>query len=241
MKTKLLFGIAIGVLFFSILITCSREKAEKEAIEDTVVLKFLESKTFERTKRDLLCYGDISFSEIKSGIVNYDTIQISILCVPVYLKGKENGILEVVDLKSSNFLPNGDSYALNFVDLRDSNSSTLSGSVRMIDMNYENFEHSKLEIDNNLIKSWQCNNLPDDLVKKYSKLSNQNRLKSLKQKKLCDLNGDGNVSFTECYKCLSDAIDANGFSKFMCDIPFAGWTSCWYSKTAACLVISAMY
>ena len=58
---------------------------------------------------------------------------------------------------------------------------------------------------------------------------------------ICDGNGDQNISFSECYKCVSDAIAADGFSTFICDIPILGWASCFVSKSATCIVLSSAY
>ena len=58
---------------------------------------------------------------------------------------------------------------------------------------------------------------------------------------LCDSNSDQNISFSECYKCATDAISADGFSTFVCDIPILGWASCWVSKSATCVYLSSAY
>jgi len=212
-----------------------------EAKMNPVVVEFINSKTFLRVKSDIEAYGAINYKEIMSGTVTYDTLKISVIGVPVFNNGKKTGILEVVDLKTDKYLPHGDSYAMNFVNVRNFDLKTLTGELEMIDMNYENFIHSNFQIEQNSIISCKYHGLPTAQVERYKQFNNPNKAKSLKSQQLCDSNGNGNVSFTECYKCLSDAIDANGFSKFICDTPIAGWASCWASKSAACVYISAMY
>lgn len=54
-----------------------------------------------------------------------------------------------------------------------------------------------------------------------------------------DLNGNGDVSFFECYKVANDAIEQDGFSSWVCDFPVLGWLSCWGTVSAACAYYSA--
>jgi len=54
-----------------------------------------------------------------------------------------------------------------------------------------------------------------------------------------DTNGNGDVTFFECYKAVNEAIDADGFSSWVCDFPVLGWLSCWGSVSTACAIYSA--
>ena len=237
-------SLIISVIFLGSVIFVACSKKDRDTIDDSqdpVVSSFLKSKTFLGSKDKIEIYGKISYKDIKSELISNGTDQISVLTIPVLREGKKVGIVEVVDLKTTSFLPDGYSYALNFVNLVDFDLNTLTGHIEMIDLNYDDFLHSKIEISNNLIKSWKFQSPPDQLIVKYQSIRKSNKLKSLKSQKACDGNKDGNVSFWECYKCLSDAIEADGFSKFICDIPIVGWASCTTSKTAACVYISAAY
>jgi hypothetical protein len=109
----------------------------------------------------------------------------------------------------------------------------------MVDLNFDSFIHSSITVEKNQIKSWKCDGLSEKLSKKYSTCRNPNKSIALAKKHLCDGNGNGDVSFSECYKCVTAAIDADGFSSWVCDFPVAGWLSCWGSTTATCVYISA--
>jgi hypothetical protein len=93
--------------------------------------------------------------------------------------------------------------------------------------------------------------LPEELRKKFASI----RLKPKSNTSLsenyitlgtkavpCDYNHNGNLSFLECYSCLDSATDVQGtFGKWWCDVPVAGWASCWSSISAACVVLSSVY
>jgi hypothetical protein len=219
--------ISILLLGSAIFIACSKkDRVTIVENQDPVISSFLKSKTFLGSKDKIEIYGKISYNDIKSKLISNGSDQISVLEIPILKGGKKVGIVEVVDLKTTSFLPHGYSYALNFVNLVDFDLNTLTGNVEMIDLNYDNFSHSKIEISNNLIKSWKCQSPPVELIIKYQSIRKSNKLKSLQSQNACDGNRNGNVSFMECYTCFSNAIDANGLSKFICDVPIVGWASC---------------
>ncbi len=56
-----------------------------------------------------------------------------------------------------------------------------------------------------------------------------------------DSNGDGDVSFFECYRYVTKAIDDDGFSSWVCDFPVLGWLSCWGSVSTACVYYSSTH
>jgi hypothetical protein len=244
MKKVVISISALIIMISAVFFACSKNSSELDEIQDPVVLKFLSSETFARFKNTIESKGKISYKEIKSGILKYGNEEISVLGIPLFSKGKKVGIIEVIDLKSSEYLPNGDSYALNLVDMTNFNLQTSTGRISMYDLNYDCFLHSKFEVKNNLIKSFTSNDLPIPLLNKYKRGS---RLKGApspdKDKHLppFDDNGNGDISFTECYKGINEAIDRDGFSSFVCDVPIAGWASCWASVSAACVYISAKY
>ena len=109
----------------------------------------------------------------------------------------------------------------------------------MVDLNFDNYMHSSIVVEKNKIKSWKSEGLSEKLSNKYKKFRNPNIKNIFAKRHLCDANKNGDVSFSECYKCVADAIDADGFSSWVCDFPVAGWLSCWGSTTAACVYISA--
>ncbi|MFT3933945.1 MAG: hypothetical protein QM726_10045 [Chitinophagaceae bacterium] len=267
MKRKIL--LPVSLLFFVgliILMSCKKESDQSfniPAINDPVIQNLTASETFKRHASFVqsignIAYNEISYSTIKTG--NADSTLLFI--VPVYNEGKLVGNVEMVDLKNTSLLPNKDTYGINYVNLSKFDMKTKTGYVEMIDLNYDNFLHSKITVSNNRILSWVATGLSSSLKEKYKNLrvvasrttSNSSRTAGSALLSptdpvtelpniytLCDQNGDHNISFAECYKCASDAITADGFSNFVCDLPIAGWAACWVSKTAACVYVSAKY
>lgn len=235
------FSLAILMLFTCslIFISCSYEQFEVEPMANSTVTKFLSSDTYKRHKIYINTLGNIIDDSIKTNIIKVSNKDVSTLTVPIYKNSRLAGYIEVVDLEDTKYLPNDDKYALNYVNLENFDTNTLSGSVEMIDLNFDNFKHSKIIVSKNDILSWENQGLPAELSDKYKEYRNINNIKSLRASHLCDSKNNGDVSFSECYKCINDAIDADGFSSFICDVPIAGWASCWASVSAACVYISA--
>lgn len=92
-------------------------KTKSKKKQDPLASKFLESKTFLSHKDDIAKYGMISYSEIKSAVISIKNEKITVLSIPVKDGNKTIGTLEVVDLKNTSYLPNGDTYALNYIIL----------------------------------------------------------------------------------------------------------------------------
>lgn len=241
MKNLLIFCLAILLVFSAFFIACSDEMKDDDAIQDPVIVKFLESKTFFRAKTTIESYGTISYKDIKSGIIKEGKFKISVLGIPIIENGEKIGIVEVVDLETDKYLPNGDSYALNYVNFKNFDLETLTGTVEMADLNYDNSIHSIFIVENNIITSFKHYQMPIALKEKYASIKKPNKLKSSKSEVLCDGDGDGDVSFFECYGCIEDAIDDSAEASFFCGIPVAGWASCWASVSIACVYISANY
>lgn len=220
-------------------ISCTNNENRIEKNEDPLITKFLNSNTFLNHKDQIMKYGNISYGEIKTAVISTENDKITVLSIPIKDGNITIGTLEAVDLSNTKYLPNGDTCALNYINLTKFNSKTLTGLIQMVDLNFDNFVHSKIFVEKNKIKSWKCLGLSESLKVKYRKYRNPNTKNTLTQRHLCDGNNNGDVSFSECYKCVSDSIDADGFSSWVCDFPIAGWLSCWGSTTATCVYISA--
>ncbi len=242
MKKTYLFvnATVISIVVILILFSCNNDVSENiPDVKDQEVNKFIHSNTFKSHYFEILKYGEIDFDEIVSNTQTILEYTITSFVLPVKKNNKIVGYIESVDLLNTKFLPNGDKYAMNYVDLSKFDISSLSGEVKMIDLNYDSFTHSVIEVKDNVIESWASEGLSEELSEKYEDCRNPNKGSSLRAAHLCDGNKNGDVSFAECYKCLSDAINDNGLALFICEIPVAGWASCWTSKTGACIYISS--
>jgi hypothetical protein len=234
----------LNLIAVTALISCEQIDQNKfpEAEEKNT---FLASSTFERIKPSIDFYGDIDLKNIKEEVLNDGEITISTFRIPVTKNGRLIGNIIAVDLGKSGFLPFGDTFAVNFEDYSDFNQMTLSGTIEMVDMNYENFVHSKIRVVENKIIDWEGNGLSPKLKAKYSYLrkdsTTNKKLNVRTQTFTCDDNKNGDISFSECYRCVKESIDMDGTSTFLCDIPLSGWIGCWAVSTVFCVFISSNY
>ncbi|MCA6451190.1 MAG: hypothetical protein IM584_04230 [Chitinophagaceae bacterium] len=259
---KLKISMFVGILLTAAFIFIACSKQHELLIpknENPLIQALLDSKSFANHKSYIESKGTIAYSKIKEISVPLGNNETATgFVIPVQRGSNLVGYVEIIDLKNTKLLPNKDTYGMNFVDLNDFSMTTKSGKVQMIDLNYDNFLHTNVIVENNKIISWKSVGLSKDLLLKYKDLkkgqveefnkeigTNSTDLKTKVVKAaiytLCDSDGNSNISFGECYKCAQDAIDSNGTSSFICDFPGIGWFSCWGTSSAACLYISAKY
>jgi hypothetical protein len=120
MSKKIKLSILAIVLFGLSTLTfvaCTNNENQIENNQDPLINKFLESKTFLSHKDDISKYGTVSYSEIKSAVISIENEKITVLSIPVKDGNKTVGTIEAVDLKNTSYLPNGDTYALNYIIL----------------------------------------------------------------------------------------------------------------------------
>ena len=252
------YALLASFLFTSVVyLSCQKSGTEKINLDKTIQA-FFESPTFLRHRSYIENFGTISYSNAARTkiAVNNTTDSFNLIFVPI-MNGKVIvGTLQVVELKSDAYLPNKDAYALNFMYAKELNYSTLSGKIKMIDLNYDNYTHSNIIIENNVIKSWKATGLPITLSDKYPRKvvnrvstnsSNPVGVTRAAIYGLCDSDHNNDVSWSECMSCATNAITADGFSLFVCGVSSFNtawapwWGSCIISVAAACVFVSASY
>ena len=243
----------IFIILFSISLGCSKtEMALPIKMVSDEVSQLMSSSTISRNQAYLNTFGTINYTESISKKLVISSGDTAILMVtPISKNGIVVAALESIKLPK-NKLPHNDDYAINLVDFSRYNLKNQNGQIKMIDLNYDLYVHSTISVENNHIKSWDSKGLSLALEAKYNspelKLTSK-QLNSSRQTltvnggiyTICDGNGDKNISFSECYKCVTDAIEADGLSTFICEIPVLGWASCFASKSATCIVLSSVY
>lgn len=248
-KIFLTLSVTAIIVFAGTVLSCNKDMTNDELpiIKDVKVNEFIHSVTFERHYVNIKSYGNIDFENIFVDSMIVANKVVNYFVIPIMKNRNRAGFLEVIDMHGTTYLPNGDQYALNYVDWNNFNTETRTGSIKMIDMNYDNHIHSTMQIASNTITSRKFDGLSTELKIKYKDYKTPARETDIHLTELtddteqCDKNGNNNISFSECYKCLNDAIDKNGTSKFICDFPFIGWASCWISVSVSCLIIAAIY
>src|SRR5271170_7685189 len=163
--TSLSFLAISTIAFFA----CTKQNSSSNSqSDDHIVQSFLQSQTFSRHREFIETLGSISYKDIKAATLNVnDKDSFNVLNIPINKNGRKVGYIEVVDLKNTKYFPNNDTYALNYVDLKNFDTKSLTGNVEMIDLNYDNFVHSRISIENNNIIKWNSNGLSSELSLKY--------------------------------------------------------------------------
>lgn len=235
MKKKFfIFGSLLAFIF--VIFACRDNSPNEEIINNQdYITSFKKSNAYKRHSGFINLNGIANFEKSTKSIINYKGFNIEYIQVPIFKNGNQIAKLEIVKMPNSKYLPNNDEYALNYIDTSELNVSTQQGIVKMYDLNYDNFQHTEIKVNKNKIDVNSIG-ISKELSEKYAKFRNPNKSKNLTSRHLCDGNGNGDISFGECYKCFQDAIDANGTSQAICD-----WTgpACKLSTTAACIYISA--
>lgn len=210
------------------------------------VQKFITSNDYLKNKAYLSKYGEIDFDKVVVNRISEKGKTYDTFVLPFYKNALNTAIVEVVDIAGTKKLPNNESYGMNLIDFTAFNFKSFTGNVNMYDLNYEKNLHSQIEIENNKIMKWIANGLPQELKDKYF-YTNVNVpeliiLNTVTNNKVpLDSNNDGNLSFSECYAGFSEAIEADGFSSWVCDIPILGWGACFTSVSVSCVILSSYY
>lgn len=256
--TKIKSTLAIVSIFLAsiFIYSCSKNNdidLVSQNLEKTnpVLEKFLNSATYERAKKTISAYGEIDKKAITIDSTIIDNkIVFHYFTVIIKKNNKINATLDVVNLNDTKNLPYGDTYALNLNDMSDFDTETKSGKIKLFDLNYDNFLHSVFTINNNSIKERIYNRPSVEYLSKFksiqidkNKVAQQaSRISNGARAIPCDSNGNGNLGFFECYSCFKSASEIPGtFGSWWCDVPVAGWASCWSSMSAACAILSSIY
>lgn len=207
----------------------------------SLLKKFLKSPDYKSVKNSLIDYGKIDEKASYIENIEIEGVSKNILVLTfVDFNNRVTAKLEVIELSEKGFLPKNQVFAMNLIDFNEFNFKTLSGEVIMHDLNYD-FCHSLVRIEANIVKSWSTSPMPEEIKIKYQNLrkKGKNTLTSLVASVGC-AGADGNLSFGDCYKCMTDAIANDGFSQFLSDFP-ATSGMVFTSKAAACIYLSARY
>lgn len=254
MTKKFYLSLTVLLLLGITLFSCSKENelVIENSIQNKIVNEFINSNTFNRVKNKINSYGTISSQNVSidsiivkdKGTFHYFTIAI-----------KQNNIIKatlyVAVLDNTSNLPYNDKYVMNLNDMTDFDINNLSGKVELYDLNYDNFNHTEVKINNNKIENITYHSPSVQFLNKFVslKLKSNNILKNFskstfsKASKIpCDKNGNGNLGYFECYGCFKSAAEIeDSFGNWWCDVPVVGWGSCWASMSTSCAILASIY
>lgn len=219
---------------------------------------FLSSPEYSRISNEsVFGFGTIDFKN--SNVISGENDSESLINIVYTKQGVFQGVVQAIPLPSkfSNVLPGDEHYLMVLYDYREYDTTTRTGKIKLVDLNYDNFTPLEMVVNNGTVVNLDIQNMPDVISSKYSYLLKKKDLgnpiyKSVSEKSIatthhCDANGNGNVTFGECFSCLSAACAGNQQCAILCAIVNAGgvWTvgvpACTTSMAASCVWIAIQY
>jgi hypothetical protein len=140
-------------------------------------------------------------------------------------------VIEAVKAPDAKYLfPGNEKYAIVLRNYENYNFSNTTGVIDYYDLNYKNHHAGTITVSKSSIVSWVTYDIPDEILNQDSQV--------IKKAHYCDKNQNGNVTFSECYKCMKDACSSDAGCDTLCDILnlYHGW--CTASIGTACIFIS---
>jgi hypothetical protein len=256
------FFILLIVFITTLTIIQSCQKSEKNLksphidFENKALLNtFISSQEFKSLNIEYL--GKIDSK--RSGIIYIDNDKNKPLLNILFVKDdKITGVIEAIKNPSKSILlPNNQAYYMLLRDFTNFNTETKTGTIKMIDLNYDNHVFNSIQYNNGTAIQATYNELPNSIKEKYVAIASHNKEyqttlsdKSTVARKAvpCDENKNGNLGFSECYACYNRACSGSSSCYTLCygigDV--AGWLitgvpHCQISIGAACVYLSSVY
>jgi hypothetical protein len=220
-----------------------------------LLTQFLGSPEYARIRGDHNTgYGEVDM--VKSNIIYADdNVSKPVINVVFTSDRVVKGIIRAVPLLShqDNVLPQNERYVMSLLDYRKYDLATKTGVIKVIDLNYDNHIPLDLSVGNSIVTNMVVTDLPESIITKYRYLLKKKDLGNPIYKnsqgrsdgRYCDLNGNGNVTWTECYTCLARSCQSNQNCSFLCGFTnvVGGYTSngvntCSTAMSLSCIWIS---
>lgn len=244
-------------MFVLVLVLTACNKMTIDVNEDFLIKEFLESEDFKNN-----CFLSNYIVDLEKSTIQYvnDVKKRPVISIFFSNNGQIIGSVEAIKNISDKIkLPNENKYFMFYHDYKQFDFNTLTGSISLYDLNYDNHFFAYGEIRAGELDVSFYNPIPSEIIQKYDDVISFNRasfksIKSIKNENVqvnpCDGNSDGNVSYSECYKCFNNACatdetcmvlcyllgDAIGTSISPVKIPW-----CQMSIAASCIYISIEY
>ena len=184
---------------------CLRAQEKEE-----LLAQFKNSPEFERVQKTFIEWGAADFNQ---ATVRYVEVhgKYSYGTLPFFLDGKLTALLEFVPVpeKLENVLPNNDRYAMQLTDYRKYDPENQRGEIRALDINYDGYASALFAVEKGEIIRFDVWDMPEEIRKKYSEVQPVQHdftgdIAPEYKKHICDRNGNGNVSYGECMKCMKE-------------------------------------
>lgn len=146
--------------------------------------------------------------------------------IPVYENEKLLGVIHFGKVDQSKFKTvNGSAYVIVWRDYRSvkTERGVLNGTIQLYDLNYGGLNFQKVEVVNSVATQWT--DIDTEAARKH----------------VCDLNGNGNVGYLECYRCIKNACAGSPECDFLCDMTNLAFGWCNTSIAVSCIYLAAVY
>lgn len=230
MKRIFLF---VALSFF--MISAKSQKIDRSQLE-----QFINSKEFDQfsTNSAFAFYGDLQFDKITTQkIINPITKKENLsYLIPIQENGKIKGAIQYLKVRegSNIYLPNQSDYLMTFRDYTDYDFNTKTGEIRVYDINYDEYLAAVFTVNKGTIINFISLPMPETIKLKYKEIA-------VGKNHPCDLNGNGNVSWGECYACMKNACASDPDCLGLCEVIDIFGGQCSGSIGAACAVLSVIY
>lgn len=254
MKKPLLITLILTTVFsISIFISCLKD-SETNTPQEILIKDFINSPDYK--SNSFLRNLNLNFTDAKLFYVESDKSK-PVIDIPIFNCGDLIGVLEVIKNNNLNILlPNNGHYFMLYKDFSNFDFNTGTGEIKLNDLNYDNLTFNQINYIKGIYARHDFKGIPDTILKKYNNLieknklyfSQKSKLNNLKSQLLCDENGNGNLSFSECYKCFNNSCASTAQCYTLCygigDV--AGWVLgsypvCQASIGASCIYLSSVY
>ena len=252
MRTKILF-IAWLTLSFNL------GFSQNTIAEQSLINNFLSSNEYNRIiNESATSLGELYLDSCNIVYVDKDETK-PVINVPFGVNGIIKGIIEAVPIPNTynNILPENAHYAMSLIDYREYDIEAKTGRIKITDLNYDGYTAIDALVSSGEITNLISNEMPEEISSKYSNLLkkadlgnalySEDNMNVIAPPHFCDQNRNGNVSFGECYSCMSSACNGQPNCAVLCAaINVAGLLSrrgglCTISMGAACLYIAIRY
>jgi hypothetical protein len=270
---KTIQKVLVVALFLSISITgfYACKKSLYGSKLNPLILEFVKSEDF-KSQNSLF---NLDIDEDKSRVLYYNN-DYNKPEIHVVLK-KNNKIVAIIDaIKNTNVnieLPNNGKYFMLHRDLSNFDLVKLDGEIKLVDLNYDNHVFNLLTYSKGANNRALVYPVPQRVLNKYADIISKNHKYFVAKKLLiqareqdgrgyvnqkimfastskvpCDLNRNGNLSFSECFMCMNGACQTNSDCYLLCygigDV--IGWVGfrfphCQASIGTACIWLSIEY
>ena len=214
----------LKVFIFTVLVTigfvtsCSKDESSTDNKQSSLlneeVKRFIDSENFKNSP-----YHNMSIN-FQSSTINYvkeEGLEIPVISIVFGENKKVNGVIQAIRLTNKKSvkkrLPNNNDYAMLYFNTKNYNPKTKTGELTVHDVNFDNSKIHSVKFKNSKVIEDRLSRINPTTLKKYNYYNNET-FSSKSIPNSCSGGANGNVSWGECYHCLTTIcesdVDCNG-------------------------------